>query len=88
MSKHSDCLGKVWTVVVVVAQLVERLLTIPEVRGSTPVIGKIFIEHLFIINCIEKTKINKKRPGMAHFLKKFEQLIGENFFNFLSHGAL
>ena len=27
-----------------------------------------FIEHLFIINCIEKTKINKKRPGMAHFL--------------------
>ena len=25
------------------------------------------IEHLFIINCIEKTKINKKRPGMAHF---------------------
>ena len=29
-----------------------------------------FIEHLFIINCIEKTKINKKRPGMAHFKKQ------------------
>ena len=29
-----------------------------------------FIEHLFIINCIEKTKINKKRPGMAHFFIK------------------
>ena len=29
-----------------------------------------FIEHLFIINCIEKTKINKKRPGLAHFKKK------------------
>ena len=28
-----------------------------------------FIEHLFIINCIEKMKINKKRPGMAHFKK-------------------
>ena len=27
---------------VVVAQLVERLLSIPEVRGSTPVIGKIY----------------------------------------------
>ena len=44
------------------AQLVERLLLIPEVHGSTPVIGKIYIEHLFvyflIINCIEKTKIN------------------------------
>ena len=25
---------------------------------------------LFTINCIEKTKIKKKRPGMAHFLKK------------------
>ena len=29
-----------------------------------------FIEHLFIINCIEKTKINKKRLGMAHFFLK------------------
>ena len=29
-----------------------------------------FIEHLFIINCIEKTKLNKKRPGMAHFLEE------------------
>ena len=28
------------------------------------------IEHLVIINCIEKTKINKKRPGMAHTFKK------------------
>ena len=27
---------------VVVAQLVERLLPIPEVRGSNPVIGKIY----------------------------------------------
>ena len=58
---------------VVVAQLVERLLLIPEVHGSTPVIGKICIEHLFvnlfIINCTEKTKINKKRQGIAQFLK-------------------
>ena len=34
-----------------------------------------FIEHLFIINCIEKTKINKKRPGMAHFLKKINRFM-------------
>ena len=33
---------------VVVAQLVERLLLISEVRGSTPVGGKIYIEHLFV----------------------------------------
>ena len=30
---------------VAVTQLVERLLPIPEVRGSNPVIGKIYIEH-------------------------------------------
>ena len=34
---------------------------------------QIFIEHLlvnlFIINCTEKTKMNKKRPGMALFKK-------------------
>ena len=32
---------------VVVAQLVERSLPIPEVRGSKPDIGKIYIELLF-----------------------------------------
>ena len=52
---------------VVVAQLVERSLPIPEVRGSNPIIGKKnYIEH-FTINCIEKTKRKKKRPGKAHF---------------------
>ena len=40
---------------VVVAQWVERLLAIPEVRVANPVIGKINIEHLFTVNCIEKT---------------------------------
>ena len=50
------------------AQLAERSLLTPEVRGSNPVIREIF--HVFTINCIEKTKIKKKRPGMAH-LKTF-----------------
>ena len=36
------------------AQLVERSLPIPELRGQL---------------CIEKTKIKKKRPGLAHFFK-------------------
>ena len=54
----------------VVAQLVERPLPIPEVRGSIPVIGKkIYIEHLFIVNCIEKTKIKEKEGGNGPFLK-------------------
>ena len=39
-------LSQVWEVVV--AQLVEQLLSISEVRGSTPVFGKIYIEHLFV----------------------------------------
>ena len=26
--------------------------------------------YLYTVNYIEKTKIKKKRPGMAHFLKK------------------
>ena len=29
-----------------------------------------FIEHLFIINCIEKTKINKKEAGNGPLFKK------------------
>ena len=33
---------------VVVAQLVERSLPTPEVRGSNPVIGKIYIEHCLL----------------------------------------
>ena len=53
----------------VVAQLVEQSLLIPEVRGSNPVIGK-NLYRTFTVNCIEKTKIKKKRPGMTHFKKK------------------
>ena len=55
---------------VVEAQLLERSLPTPEVCGSNPGIGNIYIEHLFPVNCIEKMKIKKKRPGMAHFFKK------------------
>ena len=42
-----------------VAQLAEGSLPIPEVRGSNPTFGE-FEEHLFTVNCIEKTKIKKK----------------------------
>ena len=49
------------------AQLAERSLPKPEVRSSNPTIGTFLSGHLFTVNCIEKTKIKKKRPGMAHF---------------------
>ena len=57
---------------VVVAQLVERSLPIPEVRRSNPVIGKNFLYWTVVYCqlCIEKTKIKEKRPRMAHFFKK------------------
>ena len=45
-----------------------------------------FIEHMFIISCIEKTKINKKMPGMAHFNKKVWKISGEHK-NMSSKGA-
>ena len=50
------------------AQLVEWSLPVPEVRGLNPVIGNIY--YLFSINCIEKTKINKKETGNGPFFLK------------------
>ena len=51
---------------VVVAQVVERLLPKPEICSSNPVIGKMLSTNLSTYCIIEKTKIKKKRPGMAH----------------------
>ena len=53
----------------IVAQLEELLLQRSEVRGSNPVIANFYMEHMFTVNCIEKTKIKEKSPVMAHFLK-------------------
>ena len=47
--------------VVVVAQLEERSRPTPEVCSSRPVIGRIYIERLFTVNCIYKH--NKKGQG-------------------------
>ena len=56
---------------VVVAQLVERLLPIPEVRGSNPVIGNnLYIEHLFIYcQLCWKDENKEKEAGYGPFLK-------------------
>ena len=44
-----------------VAQLVERLLPTPEIRGSNPAIGKFYLlSTAFVKSCIEKTKIKEK----------------------------
>ena len=55
---------------VVVVQLVEQSLPIPEVRGQNPVISKnVYIERLLsTVLKFEKTKgKRKKSPGKAHF---------------------
>ena len=43
----------------VVAQLVEQLLVIPEVCSSNPVIGKFYITEI-TVNCIKKTKMKEE----------------------------
>ena len=53
----------------VVAQLVEWLFPSPEVCSSNPVIGKIYIEHLLTLNCIEKHKNKEKRGREWPFIK-------------------
>ena len=57
------------------AQLVERSLPIPEVRGSNPVIGK-NLYRTFTVSCIEKTK--KKEAGNGPFLQKTFRFILRN----------
>ena len=54
--------------------VVEWSLSIPEVRGSNPVISKIYIKHNFIVNCIEKTIIKKKEALEWPFLRKPKNL--------------
>ena len=51
-------------------QLVERSLPTPDVRGSNPVIGEIYLIHLFTINLNDENK--EKAPGMAQFKKSID----------------
>ena len=63
-------LMKLWAVVI--AQLMERFLQFQRSAVRIPSLAKIL--H-FTVNCIEKTKIKKKRPGKAHFFKKADKLL-------------
>ena len=50
------------------AQLIEWALPIPEVRGSNPVIGKIYIFNIYFLSTVfEKTKIKEKEAGNGPF---------------------
>ena len=59
----------------VVAQLAEQSLPIPQVCGLNPVIDKnLFIYGTFVYCqlCVEKTKIKKKEAGHGPFFLKKE----------------
>ena len=57
-------------VAVVATKSTAQLLLIPEVRSSNPVINILYVDHLFAaVNCIEMTKIKKKRTGISHLIK-------------------
>ena len=56
-----------------------------EVRGSNPVIGEVLLN---IVNSFEKTKIKKKRLGMAHFYKESLILSVFDLFPFILHLSL
>ena len=49
------------------AQLVERLLPIPEFRGLNPVIGKNLLNIYLLLTVLKRRK--EKRPGMDHLKK-------------------
>ena len=58
----------------VVVRLAERSLPTPDIRGSNPVIGNFIYYQLYQLSRIDKTKIKKKRLGMAHLFKKFNSI--------------
>ena len=72
-----------WMGAVVGAQLIDRSLPIPEVHSSNPVMRKNKY-WTFTVSCIEKTKIKKKRPVMAHFFKK--KTLNGSILNFCKFG--
>ena len=51
-----------------VAQLAERLLLMPEIRGSKPLIGKI-LYWIYLLLAVENTKIKKKEAGIGPNIK-------------------
>ena len=56
------------------AQLAEWSLLITEVRGSNPVIIKIYTEHIlniFTVHCLKEENKDTKGSGMDYFSKAF-----------------
>ena len=65
---------------VVVAQLAERSLLTPEIRGSNHVIGNELLQTYICQLLSRKDEIKKKRQGMAQFKKRKVELNPLNLF--------
>ena len=64
-------------------QLLERLLSTPEIRGSNPGIGKFYLLSSVIKRFFEKIKIKKKRQRKTQFrtnrlILKIEKFVGRS----------
>ena len=57
------------------AQLVEQLLPIPEARGLNPVIGNIYVEHLFTCLLSTVLKRRKKEARNGPLLKTIKKIL-------------
>ena len=73
---------------VVVAQLIERLLPIPEVRGSNPVIGKNLCST-FTVNCTYRKDENKEKEAgnvpLKLYFKNLSMITRDSSYRVLLH---
>ena len=63
---------------VVVAQLAEQLFLTPEVPGSNPVIGNLYVKTLHTVICWKDVSKEKKKPRLTHFWAKKRPLKGKS----------
>ena len=63
---------------VVVAQLAEQLFLTPEVPGSNPVIGNLYVKPLHTVICWKDVSKEKKKPRLTHFWAKKRPLKGKS----------
>ena len=71
-----------------VAQLVERSLQIPEVRGSNPFIGKILLNICLLSTVYWKDENKEKEAGNGPFKKnKWRQMKQATFINIIMNQA-
>ena len=75
--------GKVWLKFVHVGQLVELSLPTPEVRGTNPVVGKIYIEHLRSTVLRVNNKEKRRQQWPISKITRWKNISRANLLNIL-----